>query len=69
MRALLHLLNSENKRQLHLEEIVELHRELGEFEEAAKALDEYEEKDQGTTSKLLAKLIKDREAAPMRYRL
>ena len=69
MRALLHLLNSENKRQQHLEEIVELHRELGEFEEAAKALDEYEEKDQGTTSKLLAKLIKDREAAPMRYRL
>ena len=40
MRALLPPLNSENKRQRHLEEIVELHRELGEFEEAAKGLDE-----------------------------
>ena len=69
MRALLPLLNTADKRRMHLEEIVELHRELGEFEEAAKALDEYEEKDQGVTSKLLAKLIKDRETAPMRYRM
>lgn len=69
MRALLTLLSSADNRRVHLQKIVELHRELGEFVEAAKALDEYEEKDQGTTSKLLAKLIKDREAAPMRYRM
>jgi hypothetical protein len=69
MRALLPLLNTANMRRQHLEEIVELHRELGEFEEAAKALHEYEEKDQGTTSKLLAKLVMDRETAPMRYRM
>jgi hypothetical protein len=69
MRALLTLLSSADNRRVHLQKIVELHRELGEFVEAAKALDEYEEKDQGTTSKLLAKLIKDRDAAPMRYRM
>lgn len=69
MRALLLLLNSEDKRRMHLEEIVELHRELGEFEEAAKALDEYEEIDRSKSSKLLAKLVKDKETAPMRYRL
>jgi hypothetical protein len=40
MRALLLLLNSEDRRKKHLEEIVELHRELGEFEEATKGLDE-----------------------------
>jgi len=69
MRALLQLLNKSDKRRAYLQEMAELHRELGEFDEAAKALDEYEEKDQGTTSKLLAKLVKDREKAPMRYRM
>lgn len=69
MRALLPLLNTADKRRAYLQEIVELHRELGDFEQAAKALDEYEQKDQGTTSKLLAKLVKDRETAPMRYRM
>lgn len=69
MRALLPLLNNADKRRAYLQEIVELHRELGEFENAAKALAEYEEEDPGTTSKLLAKLVKDRETAPMRYRM
>jgi len=69
MGALLPLLNTADKRRMYIEEIVELHRELGEFEQAAKALDEYGDKDQGTTSKLLAKLVKDRETAPMRYRM
>lgn len=69
MRALLLFLNSDDKRQTHLEEIVELHRELGEFEEAAKALDEYEEIDRSKISKLLSDLVKDRETAPTRYRL
>jgi hypothetical protein len=69
MRALLPLLNTADKRRMHLEEIVELHRELGEFEEAAKALAEYEEKEQGTTRKLLDDLEKKEETAPMRYRM
>jgi hypothetical protein len=69
MRALLPLLNNTDKRRAYLQEIVELHRELGEFEEAAKVLAEYEENDQGTTSKLLDDLVKKEETAPVRYRL
>lgn len=69
MRALLLLLNSEDRRKKHLEEIVELHRELGEFEEAAKALDEFEGIDRSKVSELLADLVKDKETAPVRYRL
>jgi hypothetical protein len=69
MRALLLLLNREDKRKKHLAEIAELHRELGEFEEAAKALDEYEDIDRSKVSTLLADLVKDRETAPVRYRL
>lgn len=69
MRALLLFLNSDDKRRNHLKEIVELHRELGEFDEAAKALDEYEEIDISKISKLLADLVKDRDTAPTRYRL
>lgn len=52
-----------------MEEIVELHRELGEFEEAAKALDEYEEIDRSRISKLMTDLVKNRRTAPVRYRL
>lgn len=69
MRALLLLLNNEDNRKKHLEEILELHRELGEFEEAAKALNEYEDIDRSKVSKLLADLVKDRGMAPVRYRL
>lgn len=69
MCALLLLINSEDKRRAYLQEIVELHRELGEFDEAAKALAEFEENDQGTTSKLLHDLVKKEETAPMRYRM
>ena len=69
MRALLELLNNADKRRAYLQEVVELHRELGEFEEAAKALAEYEENDQGTTSKLLDDLVKKEETAPIRYRM
>lgn len=69
MRALIQLLNNLDKRRGYLHEIVELHRELGEFEKAANVFDEFEEEDQGTTSKLLARLVNDRETAPMRYRM
>ncbi|MEY3637316.1 MAG: hypothetical protein RIR68_449 [Pseudomonadota bacterium] len=69
MRALLQLLESLDKRESYLQEIIELHRELGEFDEAAKALDEYEEKDRNRVSKLLSDLVQGRERAPVRYRL
>lgn len=69
MRALLLLLNSEDKRRAYLQEIVELHRELGEFDEAAKAFDEYEDIDRSKVSELLTDLVKDKETAPVRYRL
>jgi hypothetical protein len=69
MRALLPLLNTAYKRRAYLQEIVELHRELGEFEEATKAQSEYEENEQGTISQLLDRLVKDRETGPMRYRM
>lgn len=47
----------------------EMHRELGEFEQAAEALRNVEEKDRGVTSRLINKLAKDKETAPMRYRM
>ena len=37
--------------------------------EAAKALDEYEDIDRSKVSTLLTDLVKDRETAPVRYRL
>ena len=48
-----------------MEEIVE----LGEFQKAAKALDDYEEIDRSRINKLLADLVKNRKTAPVRYRL
>jgi hypothetical protein len=69
MRALLLFLDSADKRRRHLKKIVELNRELGEFEEAAKALDEYEEIDRNKISKLMTNLVQQRESAPVRYRL
>jgi hypothetical protein len=69
MRALLVLLNQDDKRKRHLEEIVELHRELGEFAEAAQALDEYQDIDRSTVSELLADLVKNRATAPVHFRL
>lgn len=47
----------------------ELHRELGQFESAAQALAELKEEDQDVTSRLIDKLIQQKETAPMRYRM
>lgn len=47
----------------------EFHRELGQFEQAAKALKELKEDDQDVTSRLIADLIQRGETAPMRYRV
>lgn len=69
MRALLRLLETLDKRRLYLEEITELHRELGEFDEAAQALTEGEEIGQTITRKLLSDLIQEKRTAPVRFRL
>lgn len=69
MRALLQLLESPDKRESYLQEIIELHRELGEFDEAAKALREGDESDQTITRKLLSDLVHEKSRAPVRYRL
>lgn len=69
MRALLRLLETLDKRQPYLDEIIELHRELGEFDEAAKALTEGEEINQAISRKLLSDLVQEKRTAPVRYRL
>jgi hypothetical protein len=69
MRVLLRLLETLDKRQAYLEKIIELHRELGEFDEAAQALTEGGEIDQTITRKLLADLVREKRTAPVRFRL
>lgn len=49
-------------------EIAELHRELGQFEAAAAALNSADDRDQRVTKKVIATLIDERSAAPVRYR-
>lgn len=49
--------------------VAELHRELGQFEQAAQALGPVEADDQNVTKRLMDQLIKDKETAPMRYRM
>ena len=49
-------------------ERVELNRELGQFDEAARALEQAQESDSPTMHKLSAELIAERHAAPVRYR-
>ncbi len=50
-------------------EIAELHRELGQFDAAAKALRSVVEDYQAVTKKVIAEQITDRCAAPIRYRM
>lgn len=52
--------------KLHL---VEVHRELGAFDKAQQVLDTIQENEQGTTSRLLAKLVSEKETALIRYRM
>lgn len=47
----------------------EMHRELGQFEQAMQALEEKPDDEQNMTQQLLKRLINDREVAPMRYRM
>lgn len=47
----------------------EMHRELGQFEQAAQALQEKPDDEKNTTQQLLKRLINQKEFAPMRYRM
>lgn len=66
MLALLDLM--ENLGPSYAYERVELHRELGQFDEAAKALEAAKESDNPSMYKLSAELIAQGHAAPVRYR-
>lgn len=68
LTALLRL-NDSGDIALDPETLAELHRELGQFEQAAEALSRVPEKDRDVTTDLLEKLVKNRETAPMRYRV
>jgi hypothetical protein len=67
MKALLPLINPDEGIWLNWCTVAELHRELGEFEEAAAALKEVKEPD--VTSRLIGRLVNERQPAPMRYRM
>jgi hypothetical protein len=49
-------------------ELVELHRELGQFEDAARALQTADKEDNPGLYPISAELIEGRHAAPVRYR-
>lgn len=66
--ALLSLHESEAV-QIDHEARAELHRELGQFEQAMQALEEKPDDEKNTTQQLLKRLIKEKETAPMRYRM
>lgn len=69
MNRLLHLLSVGDSPTRYAFEITELFRELGRFNEATQSLQTIKMENEGFAGKLLAELIKAREAAPVRYRL
>jgi tetratricopeptide (TPR) repeat protein len=68
MRALLQLMTQDTTR-VDLLIVAELHRELGEFDQAAQALQKLDEKDRDITSQLMTKLVHEKQTAPVRYRM
>ncbi|WP_296275247.1 hypothetical protein [Rhodoferax sp.] len=50
-------------------EIAELHRELGQYEASAAALDSCDDRHQLVTKKVIAMLVDERSSAPVRFRL
>jgi hypothetical protein len=69
MESLLHLLASDQYRDRYGFETAELHRELGQFEEAEKALHSVDIEDEGFAGRLLSDLIRTKQTAVVRYRL
>lgn len=69
MKSLLQLIVQDNDSWVNLMEVAELHRELGEFEEASQALQAAKSEDHGPISGLIGRLVKEKQTAPMRYML
>lgn len=69
MEDLLHLLATDDYQSRYGFEAAELHRELGQFEEAEKALHTVNMEDEGFSGRLLGDLIRTRQTAVVRYRL
>lgn len=53
----------------HAIPLAELYREQGRFEEAQRVMDVAEKREDDVTVRLISRLIKERDAAPMRYRM
>jgi hypothetical protein len=60
---------SESRRGYDSLTLAELFREQGRFEEAQVIVLTFDEGDEGVTSNLIKKLIKEKQSAPMRYRM
>ncbi len=71
MERLSTILASRDDESLHWHAIslAELYREQGRFEEAQRAMDAVEKREDDLTVRLISRLIKERDAAPMRYRM
>lgn len=69
MQCLLRLLRSEDLPIRYEFEIAELHRELGQFDQAALTLSTIKMEDEGVAGQLLAQLVQAGVTAPVRYRL
>lgn len=67
MLALLGLLQKQER--LDHETLAELHRELGQYEEAERELQLLTEDDQSTSTRVIAQMVKERKQEPMRFRM
>jgi hypothetical protein len=56
-------------RRGHTRELAELYRETGRFDEAEGMIQTLDESEVDVTSKLISRLIKEKQTAPIRYRL
>ena len=71
MERLSTILASRDDESLHWHalSLAELYREQWLFEEAQRAMDAVEKREDDVTVRLISRLIKERDAAPMRYRM
>lgn len=67
MLALLELIADSDKPEWHVFTVVELHRELGQFDEARYALQRVDQEDIASECRLVLRLIDQCHAAPVRY--
>jgi hypothetical protein len=59
----------EASRRGYVMELVELYRELGLFEKAELMILTLDDDQVGVTSRLITRMIKEKQSAPMRYRM